>query len=193
MSAMQRLSLWHWRELEKAAEAVLREHPAGLSEFALIRCLQAAAVIDRDGLRDPLSLYRTHFMLFHALYRMADRLVLTGEDVQVHCTRCRIVPRATPGPGLREPDPMRAFYLDRRNLEQADAEWVERLIGDFWRRFHSMDRRGEALAVLGLRDPVSDADIKAAYRQLAMRHHPDRGGDTATLQRLNRAVSELGV
>lgn len=28
-------------------------------------------------------------------------------------------------------------------------------------------------------------DLKAEYRRLAMEHHPDRGGDTATMQRIN--------
>lgn len=30
------------------------------------------------------------------------------------------------------------------------------------------------------------ADIKKLYRTLAMQHHPDRGGDTATMQEINR-------
>ena len=28
-------------------------------------------------------------------------------------------------------------------------------------------------------------ELKAEYRRLAMRHHPDRGGDTETMQRIN--------
>ena len=28
-------------------------------------------------------------------------------------------------------------------------------------------------------------DLKKAYRKLAMQHHPDRGGDTATMQQIN--------
>ena len=28
-------------------------------------------------------------------------------------------------------------------------------------------------------------ELKAEYRRLAMKHHPDRGGDTATMQRIN--------
>lgn len=34
------------------------------------------------------------------------------------------------------------------------------------------------------------ADIKTAYRQLAMQHHPDRGGDTATMQAINAEYHE---
>jgi curved DNA-binding protein CbpA len=34
--------------------------------------------------------------------------------------------------------------------------------------------------------------MRHAYRQLALRHHPDRGGDLRTMQALNGAWSVLG-
>ena len=37
------------------------------------------------------------------------------------------------------------------------------------------------------------ADLKAQYRRLAMQHHPDRGGDTATMQAINAEHDELFV
>lgn len=33
--------------------------------------------------------------------------------------------------------------------------------------------------------------VKAVYRTLALLHHPDRGGDTAAMQRINAAYEEL--
>lgn len=33
-------------------------------------------------------------------------------------------------------------------------------------------------------------DLKKAYRAAAMAHHPDRGGDTATMQRINAEYAE---
>jgi len=33
--------------------------------------------------------------------------------------------------------------------------------------------------------------VKAAYRALATLHHPDRGGDTATMMALNAAYAQL--
>ena len=34
-------------------------------------------------------------------------------------------------------------------------------------------------------------EIKADYRRLSMKHHPDRGGDTATMQEINAEHDEL--
>jgi molecular chaperone DnaJ len=47
-------------------------------------------------------------------------------------------------------------------------------------------------AVLGVNPAASAADIKAAYRSLVKRHHPDAGGDDDTILALNAAWEVLG-
>jgi DnaJ-domain-containing protein 1 len=42
-------------------------------------------------------------------------------------------------------------------------------------------------AVLGVRFPCAADDIKAAYRRLAFRSHPDRGGDAAVFRSVEQA------
>ncbi|MDY6883511.1 MAG: DNA-J related domain-containing protein, partial [Pseudomonadota bacterium] len=44
----------------------------GISEYALIELLKKAPYqfFDEDALRDPLILFKTHFVLFHALYQL---------------------------------------------------------------------------------------------------------------------------
>jgi curved DNA-binding protein len=45
--------------------------------------------------------------------------------------------------------------------------------------------------VLGIQPGASDDDIKKAYRKLASKHHPDKGGDTAKFQEIQAAYDAL--
>jgi DnaJ-class molecular chaperone len=46
-------------------------------------------------------------------------------------------------------------------------------------------------ATLGLKRNASDAEIKKAYRGLAMKHHPDRGGDEKKFKEISQAYDYL--
>lgn len=45
--------------------------------------------------------------------------------------------------------------------------------------------------ILGIDRNASEADIKQAYRKLAMRHHPDRGGDQEKFKQIQEAYATL--
>lgn len=45
--------------------------------------------------------------------------------------------------------------------------------------------------VLGLQPGASEDEIKKAYRKLASKHHPDKGGDTAKFQEIQTAYDAL--
>lgn len=49
----------------------------------------------------------------------------------------------------------------------------------------------DAYAVLWLRPGAPPAVVRAAYRALAARHHPDAGGDPGVMRRLNAAYAAL--
>jgi len=45
--------------------------------------------------------------------------------------------------------------------------------------------------VLGIQKDLSDADIKQSYRRLAMKHHPDKGGDPEEFKKIAEAYEIL--
>lgn len=91
---------------------------------------------------------------------------------------------------------------DPQSLQLLDA-WLDRERKD-WRQQGGTDEphqtppppggamdRAEALAILGLDEGASAADIKAAHRRLMQRLHPDRGGSTYLATRINEAKQLL--
>ena len=46
-------------------------------------------------------------------------------------------------------------------------------------------------STLGVGKNATDDDIKKAYRKLAMKHHPDRGGDESTFKKISEAYDVL--
>ena len=51
--------------------------------------------------------------------------------------------------------------------------------------------RMDYYSILGVPRGASDDDIKKAYRKLAAKHHPDKGGDTAKFQEIQQAYENL--
>jgi DnaJ-class molecular chaperone len=47
-------------------------------------------------------------------------------------------------------------------------------------------------STLGVPENASQDEIKQAYKKLAMKHHPDRGGDTQLFQSISQAYDTLG-
>lgn len=143
---------------------------------------------------DPVSLFRQHFILFHALYRLEQELAASHRgQLQINPLQIVLTPNTAPdgSPQLDRPDPLRNYYLDLNHLYQTGKEELKALLRSFWQRLRQNDHRTEALAVLGLADPVDETSIRRRYRKLVMRHHPDRGGDTQQLQMLNAAIATL--
>lgn len=182
-----------------AVEAILRDNHEGLSELALIRCLQRRPwqLLGRVDFSDPSRLYPVHFLVFHVLYRLQDELGSRGEAVSISPLSIRLRAMdvvAGEGPPAHL-DPLRAFYLDLSKYDLSEAA-IGRMMDDFWsgQTGHrpAPDEALEAAGVLGFDQlPDSFDTVKHRFRRAVMHAHPDRGGDTARVQVLNEAFAVL--
>jgi DnaJ-domain-containing protein 1 len=146
-------------------------------------------------LTDKLVLFRTHFLLFNALYRLRDQLWREQSGfLQISPLCIQILPYQAGSAELSEHDPLRDYYLDLSQLSDTDERDVEKLLASFWTRMQGGEEKVAALELFELTEGSQQLDlatIKYRYRQLVSQHHPDRGGSTSRLQSINKAMEIL--
>ena len=181
--------------------SVLQEHPEGISEHALLMWLQKHNHIhfESDEFHNTMKLFRIHFLLFHRLYQLKDELHATQQgSLNIHTLSIRFLPYQEATAGLVIEDPLRTYYLDFSNLQDTNEKELDEMLANFWTslgRFEAKNnlcqKRQQALDMLELDSSATDKEVKRAWRRLAMKHHPDRGGDEEQIKALNHAVSLL--
>ncbi|WP_432697272.1 DNA-J related domain-containing protein [Marinobacterium sp. YM272] len=177
---------------------LLHAHPEGLSEYALMKQLEFEGLsLDKEAdVSAELLLFRKHFLIMNALYRLRPVLAEEGFELSISALHIQLHPRvATPSSGatglLADDQPLRDYYLDWQEFENSSSDYVRRLLDGFWQRYMNDDRRSDALSTLALESDASDAQIRIAYRRMAARHHPDRGGDADQFRRVREAYELL--
>ncbi|MET1078061.1 MAG: DNA-J related domain-containing protein [Pseudomonas sp.] len=176
---------------------LLRAAPDGCSEYGLIQRLRArqSPHVPQQPLTDKLVLFRTHFLLFNALYQLRDRLWQSGSGHLAISPLCiQLLPYQPESAALTQHDPLRSYYLDLSQLQDTGEREVEQLLASFWQRLRGGDEKQAALQLFELdaASPSLDlATVKYRYRQLVSQHHPDRGGSHERLQSINLAMEIL--
>ena len=180
---------------------VLLSYPEGLSEFELIQKLETDGQpgFETGCLKGNLSLFQTHFFLFHSLYLLREQLskqLVADQEQQYQLEITPLCIQLIPlnknnGYSIAGHNPLRDYYLDLNNLKEVNETEINQLFTRFWERFISNDERRDALKELQLQDPVDWPTIKKQHRRLAMQHHPDRGGDEKRLQAINATMEIL--
>ena len=196
-------------ELQTVVELILSQNPEGLSEHSLINLLQQEphCFFDEQALRDSHTLFQTHFLLFHCLYRLQKQWAEAGLAV-LEISPLKIIKRsfeqdnqAYGRPGNRNntnnntspevADPLQEYYLNWEHFDQTSAADVDSLLKSFWRRMLDPAANDDALEVLELSPPVEWSAIRQQYRRLAAQHHPDKGGDAETFKAVCTAFHQL--
>jgi len=175
-------------------QAFLAENPEGVEEYEFLRHLDDLGVfqaLDSD-LSWSMLLFQKHFLLLHILYSISQQRVADKQGaLQISPLSIKPLDYVEADTQIGEVDPLSGFYLTLENLTSATEESVSNLLNDFWVRYLKNEKRGDALKVLGLNDPVTDTEIVQRYRKLVSVHHPDKGGDKDDIQAINEAYAVL--
>lgn len=184
------------QRLEQACLQLLRQYPDGISEYQLLQRLREDdyALFPPLLTDDHLGLFQSHFLLFHILYCLRDRLYAEQRAVlRISALLIELRDYEAGEAALCESDPLRDYYLDLANLDTTGEAEVEALLTDFWQRLQQSEPQqvSAALAELELQEASDFAQVKRQYRRLVMAHHPDRGGADEKMHALNEALAVL--
>lgn len=178
---------------------LLHRHAEGLSEYALMKQLEfdGLALDEEPDVSDELLLFRKHFLIMNALYRLQPVLYEEGFELSISALHIQLHPveerNISSLDTLATLDPLREYYLDWSEFEKSSSVYVRRLLNGFWSRYFADDRVLEAWSVLELEPGAAPDSVRLAYRRLAARHHPDRGGDAERFRRVREAYELLTV
>ncbi|MFQ2198740.1 DNA-J related domain-containing protein [Aeromonas hydrophila] len=142
---------------------------------------------------EQLQLFRLNFLIMNALYQLQAELHGEGWWLVISTLDIRLEPLATRegGSALARGEALRSYYLDWQVFWQTDREEVETQLGSFWRACERDEHRAEALTLFALPTGAQPDAIRRRWRELALQHHPDRGGDADTFIRLRWAWEHL--
>ena len=178
---------------------LLKSAATPVSEYQLMQQLQGQGWLELLDSSDSLALYSVHFLIYNALYQLRDRYQAQGQYLYISALAIEIITpeksSETSSSNQLSSDSqtdlaeLAAYYLDWQQLEAATRESVEQLLQSFWKRYVEQDDLQLALEVLGVSDNDTYQHIRQRYRQLAMQHHPDRGGNQQDFQRIQQAFA----
>ncbi|WP_421159616.1 DNA-J related domain-containing protein [Aeromonas dhakensis] len=173
--------------------ALLRQASGSYKVHELLAELRRQELIPPLPGDEQQQLFRLNFLIMNALYQLQAELHDEGWWLLISTLDIRLEP-LTPrnaASALTRGEPLRSYYLDWQVFWQTDREEVEALLGSFWRACERDEHRAEALALFALPTGAGPDAIRRRWRELALQHHPDRGGDADTFIRLRWAWEHL--
>lgn len=183
---------------DKLEQAVYQLLMSGqkFTEFELITVLSKAPYrfFEAGSLSQDLSLFQTHFILFHVLYRLNQ----LGHETQafyidIHVLKIQLRPISSTtaeqlAPYLQS-DGLRDYYLDWRNFDKTNSADVAKLLSQFWQQFNKTPQNSQqqlenAQAYFDFDTTPTLQELKLKYRLRSLQHHPDKGGNSEDFSEL---------
>ena len=170
----------------------LHQNPKGTTEYEIIKLLEEKLYFSDLADEEELALFQKHFITMNALYQLqismweSDRVYLDITSVRVSIIES-YADTSSGASELVECAAVREYYLDWDNYKNTDQEEVLRMLNGFWEMFYNQDKVYSAYEALDLCQSEPFDVVKKQYRKLAVKFHPDKGGDKADFIALRKA------
>lgn len=192
-------------QLETDLLSILSRHSSGIAEHALLKQLSQAGYAVFTPSLEPLELFQAHFLLFHILYRLTDKWQQAGHGrLVIDCLNIHFQTESdldmihSAQTDLARDDSLKRYYLDYQHYRDTQTQDVVDLLDQFWKQLSGVSTASpseieQAKLTLEIteQDEISLDKVNLQYRKLCFIHHPDRGGDTQTFQKINQAAQLL--
>ena len=161
-------------------------------EYPLLQHIQDKHPEFFESLGTSPTLFKKHFYLFHKLYLLNQKLLNKSLRLIISPLEIRLCPIGKESDSLAETDVLMEFYLNRDNLELSE-EAVADMQRKFWEKFLALDKKTEAIKILGLEgeESLDRFRLKKRFNELAQQLHPDKGGDENEFIQLKQAYETL--
>ncbi len=181
--------------LQQSVRRILLDRSCGISEYELIKEVAALGLLEHCS-RQPaaVALFQKHFLIMHVLYRLQDEFALLGKSLRIDPLSIGIQDRndSVGSEVAAAPSaPLRRYYLDMDNFNEAGEEDILALLAEFWRHYAAWESVDDAYAILGLDRNAGWSEIQTAYRRQIKQAHPDRGGDATRFREIFEAYQAL--
>jgi DnaJ-domain-containing protein 1 len=174
---------------------LLKEQKANISEYELIRRLEENGMEFSKESSNELELFKKHFLVMNALYKLQNELIEDGYFLTISSLSIKLdkISQQSSSADLIDytNKKLSEYYLDWNNYKNTSKQDVSNLLSEFWEKYFSVDKKTEALSVLGLGPDVTIVQVKQAYRRLAAKHHPDKGGEHKDFMEIREAYEVL--
>lgn len=192
-------------QLETDLLSILSRHSSGIAEHALLKQLSQAGYAVFTPSLEPLELFQAHFLLFHILYRLADKWQQVGYgQLVIDCLNIHFQTESdwdmtqSAQTDLARDDSLKRYYLDYQHYRDTQTQDVVDLLDQFWKQLSGVStaspseiQQAKLTLEITEQDEISLEQVNLQYRKLCFIHHPDRGGDTQTFQKINQAAQLL--
>jgi len=101
-------------------------------------------------------------------------------------TRCMAIDQY-----VRVPDNLAAIAATLEAMRAIERHGGAEILDRAFTGFTALPAPEQPFQVLGVGAHASRQEVERAYRLLALKHHPDRGGDEAQMARINAARDQL--
>lgn len=152
--------------------------------------------LDDDPQKD---LFKRNFLVMNALYQLQLQLV---PDYHLRIASLHIELVNTPShTALLQAEPLRDYYLDWHNYDTSNDE-IAALLDNFWQHFGQQTsvnttkkltplQHQEIRERWNLNTEYSLKDVQKRWRQLALKHHPDKQGSAVMFKQIQGEYEQL--